>query len=180
MTPEELVEQAVNLIPRRPMQEDPPHIVLTGGEPLLHQDKLPTLIKLLRARGMRFVEIETNGTIEPQPEMLELAAWWNCSPKLTASEIQADARIKPEALRRLAESGKADFKFVVANEADLRDMEKTYLPLLPRDRIWLMPRLKQRLNMGKRMEQIARFCLMRGYRLSSRLQILIWDERRGR
>jgi 7-carboxy-7-deazaguanine synthase len=60
---------------------DADHVVLTGGEPLIHDDAL-TLINRLADRGYH-ITVETNGTIAPPPETpIDLAS---VSPKLASS-----------------------------------------------------------------------------------------------
>ncbi|WP_421909150.1 7-carboxy-7-deazaguanine synthase QueE [Methanolacinia petrolearia] len=44
------------------------HVCITGGEPLIQQDELLSLLKDLHEDGY-IVEIETNGTIDPVPVM---------------------------------------------------------------------------------------------------------------
>ena len=60
---------------------DANHVVLTGGEPLIH-DEAMTLIDRLADRGYH-ITVETNGTIAPPPETpIDLAS---ISPKLASS-----------------------------------------------------------------------------------------------
>lgn len=103
-------------------------IVISGGEPLLQQRELVTLIKELKNQGF-WIEIETNGTIKPTDEITELIDQFNCSPKLENSKMVKSKREKPEALKSLSENGKTNFKFVVSNENDVQEIEyliKTY------------------------------------------------------
>jgi 7-carboxy-7-deazaguanine synthase len=58
-----------------------PHVVLTGGEPLLQAT--PDLISSLKQAGM-FVAIETNGT---QALMGRDPSWVSCSPKTSIDKI---------------------------------------------------------------------------------------------
>ena len=57
-------------------------LVISGGEPMLQQNKLVPLLHLLKNDGY-WVEIETNGTRAPSDEFLSLIDQINCSPKLT-------------------------------------------------------------------------------------------------
>jgi len=68
------------------------HVVITGGEPLLQQDRLVLLLKLLKSKGKKesrfsfhHVEIETNGTIIPINEIIDYVDQWNISPKTSNS-----------------------------------------------------------------------------------------------
>lgn len=85
-------------------------VVITGGEPLL-QKGLEPLIAALVDGGLD-VEVETNGTRLPDPDLL-LRARFNVSPKLANSGMPQRRRIHPGVLRALARSGSAVFKFVV-------------------------------------------------------------------
>ena len=59
------------------------HLVITGGEPMLQQRHLVSLLRRLKAQQKNyFVEVETNGTIKPDENILQLIDQWNVSPKL--------------------------------------------------------------------------------------------------
>ncbi len=157
-----------------------PHIVLTGGEPLLHQDRIPALLELLRRAGFTFIEIETNGSIIPDDELLAAVNWWNCSPKLQNSRVSEEIRINPTAIRTLALSGKADFKFVVRNRNDVDEIEDSYGKWIDAEQIWLMPEGPSRDIQSSRMKDVAELSLEKGYRFTPRLQVLIWNNERSR
>lgn len=53
-------------------------LVITGGEPLVQQKALPGLLRLLPEH---FVEMETNGAILPDEELLHHIGQFNVSPK---------------------------------------------------------------------------------------------------
>ena len=74
------------------------------------------------ARAGRQVEIETNGTIRPGAALREHVSAFNVSPKLTNSGVPERRRIRPRALTELAATGKAAFKFVVAEPAELDEV----------------------------------------------------------
>ena len=67
------------------------HMVLTGGEPLLHQRLLARVLSRLRREGI-YIEVETNGTITPTAEMLGAVDCFNVSPKTSNSHV--DRRVK--------------------------------------------------------------------------------------
>lgn len=54
------------------------HVVITGGEPSLQIDV--ELLSALKADG-RFVQMETNGSVNLPDEVLRLIDWVTCSPK---------------------------------------------------------------------------------------------------
>lgn len=94
-------------------------VVLTGGEPMLHRRRLPALIDLLRARGVRHVTVETNATI-CDPAITRAVDLWSLSPKLPGSGEVAD----PTVIRAYAESaaGRVQLKFVIVEPGDLEAM----------------------------------------------------------
>src|SRR5262249_18424717 len=116
-----------------------PLVVITGGEPMLQQDRMLPVVAALTAAGRR-VEIETNGTISPSPELVDQVAAFNVSPKLApfAAERDAERRINPAALAALVASGKSVFKFVVGSVGDLDEINElaTRFGLAP---VWVMP-----------------------------------------
>ena len=129
LTPEKAAELALRYPCRR--------LVLTGGEPLIQQKALPALLRLLPDHA---VELETNGTIMPDAELLERITQFNVSPKLPHSGNETARTWKPDILRRLAFTEKAWFKFVVACEEDVKTaLRQASGADIPAERILLMP-----------------------------------------
>jgi hypothetical protein len=102
-----------------------PLVVITGGEPLMYQD-YPALARAHRRPGHLDgdVEIETNGTV-PRPDPAALAGCGSTCPRSCTGRCpttRGDRRIVPAALagvRRLAQAGRAVFKFVVRTPCDV-------------------------------------------------------------
>jgi 7-carboxy-7-deazaguanine synthase len=156
------------------------HVVFTGGEPMLHQDRIPAVIESLRNAGFAYFEIETNGTVAPSDEMIRAISWWNCSPKLSNNDRPSESNVVPKALSAIAATGRADFKFVVRNRADVEEIERIYLPLVPRDAIMLMPEGMTRSRQLETMPVVMAECRRTGFRFSPRMHILAWGNERGR
>lgn len=154
------------------------HVVLTGGEPMLHQKILPEVIEQLRSAGIEFVEIETNGTIIPTDAMKEAVDWWNCSPKLANSGGRRKECIVPEALAAIFGTGRADFKFVICDDSDIEEIQKDFLEHIPAQRVILMPEGSTRERQIANTPAIIDLCLKHGFRFSPRLHILAWDNER--
>lgn len=55
-----------------------PHVVITGGEPTLQLTQ--SLVDKLHEAG-RFIQIETNGSVALEPELVQAIDWITCSPK---------------------------------------------------------------------------------------------------
>jgi len=67
------------------------------------------------------VEVETNGTLVPNDELVALIDQINCSPKLEGvfSGESKEIRIVPKALHAIEKTGKANFKFVINEPSDV-------------------------------------------------------------
>jgi 7-carboxy-7-deazaguanine synthase len=156
------------------------NVVLTGGEPLLHQEDLATLASQLRDRGFR-IEIETNGAIEPTDALAAVIDQWNVSPKLESSGNKKTARLRTGPLTKFAALPNATFKFVACNPADLDEIEsiaKTYA--LPRDRTMVMPEGTEPTKLLEASRVLVPLCQTRGLRFGTRLHVLLWGDGRGR
>ena len=152
-------------------------LVVTGGEPLLQQQALPGLLEGARALGMQ-VEVETAGTIVPAPDVDRLVNRWNVSPKLASSGNPVERRHKPDALRAFQATGRASFKFVVADAAELDEVAQIVEEHLLTD-VWIMPEGTDAAAITDRMRALAAPVLERGWNLTTRLHVLLWGDRRG-
>jgi len=157
---------------------DPGRVVVTGGEPLLQQRALIPLLEACAQRGWP-VEVETNGTIAPEPRVADLVERFNVSPKTTNSGVTEDKRLKPHALKALVSTEKAVFKFVARDEADLEEIAALVEQhdLRP---TWVMPEGTDAAVVTERMRTLADPVLKRGWHLTPRLHILLWGDERGR
>lgn len=155
-----------------------PLVVITGGEPLVQADALAPLVLACRRAG-RDVEVETNGTIAPSTALTRVGVRWNVSPKLANAGIPRERRIRPEALHAFVASGSAVFKFVVTARSDLDE-----IAALERDlgltQIWVMPEGQASDQIVPLMRRLADEVIARGWNLTSRLHVLLWEAERGR
>ena len=153
-------------------------VVITGGEPLLQQDRLVWLADRCRA-AKRWVEIETNGAVVPSHAIAGATRRFNVSLKLANSGMPAPRRLCPEAIRALASSGKAIWKFVATGSDDLDEIAE----LRQRyglDPVWVMPEGTTSGQILRRMRELADPVLARGWNLTPRLHTLLWEDARGR
>ncbi|GAA3251102.1 7-carboxy-7-deazaguanine synthase QueE [Dactylosporangium siamense] len=155
-------------------------VVITGGEPLLQQDRLVPLVEAITAAGRR-VEVETNGTIVPAPELVAAGTTFNVSPKLSrfAGAKDQQRRFNPDALAALLASGRAVFKFVAGDLSDLDEVAQVQAAH-GLDPVWVMPEGTSSREVLDRAQALADAVLDRGWHLSSRVHILLWGDVRGR
>ncbi len=155
-------------------------VVITGGEPLVQQRRLVALVQGLVDAGLQ-VEIETNGTIAPAPDLLTSVTRFNVSPKLSSFGVgmPTSKRIKGRVLGHFAASGRAVFKFVVSSIADLDEITELVAnhDLTP---VYVMPEGRTAEEVTRRLAEIADPAIERGFHLTTRLHVLVWGDQRGR
>ena len=175
---------------------DADHVVLTGGEPLVHEASV-TLLERLEAAGYH-TTVETNGTI-PCEAPVDLAS---VSPKLTNSSPTAerdpagdgewadrhdDRRIDVGAVSSLLEAHPFQLKFVVTGRADLEEVERlleriraaTAVTVADTD-VLLMPEGATRERLAETRTEVAELAAERGYRYTPRLHVDLWNDAPGR
>ena len=176
----EVVSLSREEVERRLLSFDCPHLVITGGEPLLQQAELAPLVASLRRSGF-FCEVETNGTLVPRVDLAEAVSQWNVSPKTESSGNRRERCEAPRALEAFVVLGNAYFKFVVVEPPDIDDVRRLVGRYrLAAERVVLMPEGATADAMRRRGEWVAEACARHGFRYSSRLHILLWGGQRGR
>jgi len=152
-----------------------PAVVITGGEPMLQRKPLAELTKKLHEKGWH-TEIETAGTIAPTS--IEMAGLFTVSPKLANSGNPLEKRLIPETLEIFATSGRAVFKFVVSTPADFDEIDELVetFGMWP---VYIMPEGNSVSKVMIRQRHIAAAALERGYYLTTRLQVLLYGNKRG-
>jgi 7-carboxy-7-deazaguanine synthase len=153
-------------------------VVITGGEPLLQQDRLVWLADMCRATR-RWTEVETNGAVIPSRAIAGAVRQFNVSLKLANSGMPAARRLRPDAIRALASTGKAVWKFVITSPADLDEIVGLQ-HLYGLDPVWVMPEGTGSMQILARMRELADPVLARGWNLTPRLHTLLWGDARGR
>lgn len=155
------------------------HLIVTGGEPLIQQKDLCELLAPLKEEKY-YVEVETNGTISPIDELLTLVDQWNVSPKLENSGNLSSAREVPEAYRMFVSLSSSYFKYVIQSESDLKEVHSLVNEYrVPPERVILMPEGTDRDTILSRGRWLAELCGNHGYKLSTRLHVLLWGNTRG-
>lgn len=157
------------------------NVILTGGEPMIQQPVLTDLMAVLREKSALYrFEVETNGTLLPSEAFDAAIDQYNVSPKLENSGNGRKLRERPAAYRFFAASPKANFKFVVADPADLEEV----LGLIDRfgiapEKVWLMPEGSTRQTLARRRKWLVDICKDYGFRYTDRLHVQIWGSKKG-
>jgi 7-carboxy-7-deazaguanine synthase len=174
---------------------DADHVVLTGGEPLIH-DASADLLERLADRGYH-TTVETNGTVVPDAPV-DLAS---VSPKLASSTPTADRdpdgdgewadrhedrRLDIGTLAELVETYDTQLKFVVTGRADMAEIERLVERLrdaasarVGDDDVLLMPEGRTRDQLEETRETVADLALEYGYRYTPRLHVDLWNDAPG-
>jgi 7-carboxy-7-deazaguanine synthase len=159
------------------------HLVLTGGSPLLQQDKLvPFLKEFIQRYGFKpYIEIENECTLLPDQELIELTDCWNNSPKTSNSGVNKNIRYKPEVLKKLASLNNSWFKFVVSQEEDWTEIKNDFLDttLINRNQIVLMPMGASQEELSRNRENVINMAIRENVRYSTREQVVLWDRKTG-
>lgn len=153
------------------------HIVISGGEPLVQQKALVSLLTLLRQNGY-YVEIETNGTVTPIPEVFQLVMQFNCSPKLNNSGVELKHRLKPQALSALSTSGKANFKFVISTDEDVKEIIDL-VNVFKLKEVYLMAEGRTEIELDAKRIEVHSHCIANGFKFTERLHIIRWGSKRA-
>lgn len=184
--PEMTLESILAEVAKHPAR----HVVVTGGEPMIAKGILE-LITMLQAQR-KHVTIETAGTVSPGGLRVDLAS---LSPKLansTPGEDKAGAawvqrheqtRLQPAVLREWLETAlDYQLKFVISGEADLSEARAVVASIgipVPPEKVLLMPEGISLEAMRSRYPLLVKACLTHGYRLSPRLHIELFGNKRG-
>jgi len=141
------------------------HVTITGGEPTLQEIELRSLMRMFD-KSTHF-SLETNGT---KPTSL---------PYHTIVVSPKKQSIRDDVLKLYTTSDKVWFKFVYENKDDVWWEDVISRCNIPNNRVYIMPEGKTREEQLERMPEVLDYCLEKGYRVSPRLQVLVYDNRRG-
>lgn len=165
------------------------HIIWTGGEPTIkqHQDTIINFFKywdeyIIESKNgsgrASYNEIETNGTIYIQDKLFWSLAQINCSPKLSNSGLDKKQRIIPEAIKRILEHSNYQFKFVISNEEDIKEIFSDYIiPFsIPLKNVVCMPGLDDQKDFHERTQFVLEMAKKYKFRGLTRLHISAWNK----
>ena len=106
----ELISLSEKEVIGRILRFNRPHLIITGGEPMLQQKELAVLTTSLIHQGF-YCELETNGTISPSPTMINNISQWNVSPKTENSGNALELYENNECYYFFANQENAFFKY---------------------------------------------------------------------
>tara|TARA_B100000953_G_scaffold300250_1_gene304408 strand:+ start:4797 stop:5507 length:711 start_codon:yes stop_codon:yes gene_type:complete len=157
------------------------HLIITGGEPMLQQKRIVHLLNWLEDHNCiePIIEVETNGTIEPIPELIRKVHYWNCSPKLSNSGESEIKRINHKAIEKINLLDNSIFKFVISKESDFNEMIMEYGPMIDRYSIVLMPAGENQEQLNETRPMVLDLCKEHSLRFSDRLHIVAWNQKTG-
>lgn len=171
MSPEEIMNQILKYRCK--------WLVVTGGEPMVQQKQLIPLLKKLKSQDF-FIEIETNGTILPDPRFGDLVGHWSVSPKLANSGNTLALRNIPDCFNFFSASSISHLKFVIKSQSDIdevRNIMSTYK--VAGNKVILMPEAQKLDDLADRSRWLVEICKTQGCLFSTRLQVLLWGDKRG-
>lgn len=178
-------QMSVESILERTLACEAAHVVITGGEPMIHAP-LIQLCQMLHERG-RHITIETAGTVY-QALHCDLIS---ISPKLASSTPKSASRAwtaahqrrreRLEVVRHLMTEHAYQLKFVIDSPADAEEM-LDYLDRLgtyQRERVLLMPQGTQFEQLERQAEWLVPWCESHAFRYCPRAHIQWYGNTRG-
>jgi 7-carboxy-7-deazaguanine synthase len=158
------------------------HVVITGGEPMIAPE-----IEELTERLTQHITIETAGTVEADVrcDLMSISPKLaNSTPRTRDNGRWADQherlRYRPEILRRLIQRYPYQLKFVITEPGDLQQVN-AMLPEIgaSRDRVVLMAEGLDAGILAERGRWLAEIAKQEGFRMTPRMHIDLWGNRRG-
>jgi 7-carboxy-7-deazaguanine synthase len=160
-------------------------IVITGGEPMINSD-LTKLVQQLKA-GDKHITIETAGIVYIPDMPCDLVS---ISPKLSNSnpkdpelaKLHKDSRLDIAVLQELVDNYEYQFKFVIDSQEDLPEIQQTIEQIgnVNPEKVMLMPQAAKRDELLAKSPMVAKMCKQTGFVFSQRLQVLLWNNQKGR
>lgn len=158
-------------------------IIITGGEPLLNQ-KNPAFVELLTALKERGHElhVETNGTICPTDEVIDLIDHFSVSPKLGHAGLhkKSQSPVMHSGWAAIHDRVDAHMKVVVITEEDVEatvSLAENYD--WPQHRVWIMPEGTEKEVLDYRWPLVCDWATKHGVNATHRLHVLSWGDKRG-
>ena len=160
------------------------HLIITGGEPLLHEAAINRYLDwfINKYEFLPFIEVETNGTIIPGGSIINRVRMWNCSPKLPNSGESFAKRVNEVAILYIQDMTMDHiFKFVINKRGDLMDLFDDYkfIDFERKNKIYLMPAGATQKELAVIRPIVAELCKDFGFNYTDRMHISIWNKKTG-
>jgi 7-carboxy-7-deazaguanine synthase len=169
------------------------HLCITGGECMLRQNSVIALITELVSKGLKTVQIETNGTIPLNDNFIKflksniVEVHFNISPKLKhVTGEDPSIAIKPSVIHSYKQFGtSACLKFVVdGSDAVWKDVDYVLdtLELMYGEvpfKVYAMPLGGSLEAQSESAGAIADKALQRGFYVSARVHVYLWGNKVG-
>jgi organic radical activating enzyme len=155
------------------------NLIMTGGEPMMNQDKVVEFIKWVRENlnANTWVEVETNGTIPVTMDTQTEVSQFNCSPKLSNSGNDKNIRYNKVVLEQLNQLN-TQFKFVISSKEDWKEVQEDFA-FIDKAKIWLMPAGENQELLNETKQVVAELAKENYLKYTNRLHIEIWNQKTG-
>lgn len=160
-------------------------VVITGGEPMIAPEIVALAAEL--SRSGQHITVETAGTVYAavacdlmsiSPKLANSTPWEREDGRWANQHERL--RIQFEVLRRLMGEYAYQLKFVVASPEDMPEVRALVTELnADRSRVVLMPEGTAVKTLRERAHWLAEICKKEGFRLTPRLHIELYGDRRG-
>ena len=147
--------------------------------------QLSDLVQAMKDSG-KHITIETSGIAYVSDLPCDLMS---ISPKLGNSvpqdkklrELHGDSRLDLAILGELIEHYDYQLKFVIENDNDIAEIEDILKRLGKADyeKVMLMPQASTRQELLEKSPMVAELCKRTGFAFSQRLQVLLWNNKKG-
>lgn len=158
------------------------HVVITGGEPMIAPE-----IEDLTERLTQHITIETAGTVDTHvrcdlmsisPKLANSTPYTRDNGRWAAQHERL--RYQPEILRRLIQLYPYQLKFVITDPGDLQQVNSIVHDTgASRSRVLLMAEGTDAATLAERGRWLADIAKREGFRLTPRMHIELWGNRRG-
>lgn len=147
---------------------------------MIQQKRLQPFIEYIKEyiNPQAFFEVETNGTIMPNDYMLCNIDLWNCSPKLRNAGMETEKTFKKDVIEKL-NTVNAIFKFVINDIKEWVEIQKYYLPLVDKEKIYLMPAGENQTLLKENKLNVVELAKENYLNFTTRLHIEIWNKKTG-
>jgi len=174
-------EQIIQIVQQWPCR----FVVITGGEPMV-EPELPLLVRELKAAD-KHITIETAGIAYIPGLPCDLMS---ISPKLSnavpddakSAALHKDSTLDLAVLQELLDHYNYQLKFVVDSVNDMAEIQELLdkVDNVDSEKVMLMPQAATRQELLAKSTMVADLCTRAGLSFSNRLQVLLWNNERGK